>query len=282
MPVDRLEGRPVRDWLQQITAELQGCVERPRREAQLLIMALLQKDELWLMTHEDEPVEEGGKLADWLERRKKAEPIEYITKSVSFYSREFHIEEGALIPRPETELLIDEVLACADSDKELTIVEVGVGSGIISIVLAQELPKARIIAVDISADALNVARKNIERFGLEARIELRQGDLLSAVDEEIDILVSNPPYIADDEPLEANLDYEPDLALFGGEIGDEIIRRLLDEVLARRIPLFACEMGYDQKPKVAAYLENARYNELKFYKDLAGLDRGFVLKKETT
>ncbi|MBU1643468.1 peptide chain release factor N(5)-glutamine methyltransferase [bacterium] len=282
MPVDRLEGRAVRDWLQQITAELQGCVERPRREAQLLIMALLQKDELWLMTHEDETVEEGGKLADWLERRKQNEPIEYITNRVSFYSREFHIEAGALIPRPETELLIDEVLACADRDKELTIVEVGVGSGIISIVLAQELPKARIIAVDISADALNVARKNIERFGLEARIELRQGDLLSAVDEEIDILVSNPPYIADDEPLEANLDYEPDLALFGGEIGDEIIRRLLDEVLARRIPLFACEMGYDQKPKVAVYLENAEYNELKFYKDLAGLDRGFVLKKETT
>ena len=282
MSVDRLEGRPLRQWLQQITAELQGIAERPRREAQLLIMALLEKDELWLMTHEDELIEEGGKLAQWLERRKQNEPIEYITNRVSFYSREFHIEEGALIPRPETELLIDEVLACADRNKELTIVEVGVGSGIISIVLAQELPKARIIAVDISAEALNVARKNIEKFGLQERIELRQGDLLSAVDEEIDILVSNPPYIADDEPLEANLDYEPDLALFGGEVGDEIIQRLLAEVLARRIPLFACEMGYDQKPKVAAYLENARYNELKFYKDLAGLDRGFVLKRKIT
>ncbi|WP_345974534.1 peptide chain release factor N(5)-glutamine methyltransferase [Sulfurimonas sp. HSL3-7] len=268
----------VGEWLRLITAELQGAVERPRREAQLLIMALLEKDELWLMTHEADIVEEGEKLASWVERRKKNEPIEYITNRVSFYSQEFHIEPGALIPRPETELLIDEVLALADRDAELTIVEIGVGSGIISTVLAQELPKAKIIAVDISPEALKVAKKNIECFGLGGRIELRQGDLLEPVSESIDILVSNPPYIANDEPLESNLDYEPDLALFGGEIGDEIIKRLLDAVFERGIRIFACEMGYDQKPKVQHYLEGKRYNELKFYEDLAGLDRGFVLK----
>ncbi len=277
MPVDRL--MPVGAWLAHITAELQGVVERPRREAQLLVMALLQKDELWLMTHEEVPVEEGEKLALWVARRKENQPLEYITNRVSFYSQEFHIEEGALIPRPETELLIDEVLAIADKEKALTIVEVGVGSGIISTVLAQQLPKAKIIAVDISPDALKVARKNIEAFGLGERIELREGDLLGPVTETIDILVSNPPYIANSEPLESNLDYEPDLALFGGEIGDEIIRRLLDEVIVRKIPFFACEMGYDQKPKVTAYLEKTQYNELTFYKDLAGHDRGFVLKR---
>ena len=267
----------VAEWLALITSELKGVVERPRREAQLLIMALLNKDELWLMTHESESIAEGKKLASWVERRKQNQPMEYITNRVSFYSQEFPIEEGALIPRPETELLIDEVLAIADKDREITIVEVGVGSGIISTVLAQELPKAKIIAVDISPEALKVARKNIEAFGLGERIELRQGDLLEPISEKIDILVSNPPYIADGEPLESNLDYEPDLALFGGTIGDEIIQRLLDETLAREIPVFACEMGYDQKPKVEKYLDN-RYDELKFYKDLAGHDRGFVLK----
>lgn len=277
MSDDRLTKRSVGEWLRQITAGLQGVVERPRREAQLLVMALLEKDELWLMTHEAEIVEEGEKLASWLERRKKNEPLEYITNRVSFYSQEFHIEPGALIPRPETELLIDEVLAVADRDAALTIVEVGVGSGIISTILARELPKAKIIAVDISEEALKVARKNIEAFGLGGRIELRHGDLLEPVSETIDILVSNPPYIADNEPLESNLDYEPDLALFGGEIGDEIIKRLLDEVLERGIRIFACEMGYDQKPKVQHYLEGKRYNRLKFYEDLAGLDRGFVL-----
>ena len=277
MSDDRLTKRSVGEWLRQITAELQGVVERPRREAQLLVMALLEKDELWLMTHEADIVEEGEKLASWLERRKKNEPLEYITNRVSFYSETFHIEAGALIPRPETELLIDEVLALADRDAELTIVEVGVGSGIISTILARELPKAKIIAVDISEEALKVARKNIEAFGLGGRIELRHGDLLEPVSETIDILVSNPPYIADNEPLESNLDYEPDLALFGGEIGDEVIKRLLDEVLERGIKIFACEMGYDQKPKVEHYLEGKRYNRLKFYEDLAGLDRGFVL-----
>jgi len=241
-------------------------------------MALLQKDELWLMTHETELIEEDKKLASWVARRKVSEPLEYITNRVSFYSQEFHIEQGALIPRPETELLIDEVLAIADKDLPLTIVEVGVGSGIISTILAQELPKAKIIAVDISPDALNVARKNIEVFGVESHIELREGDLLEPINEHIDILVSNPPYIADDEVLERNLDYEPDLALFGGTIGDEIIQRLLDEVLKREIPYFACEMGYDQKEKIENYL-NGQNVQLKFYKDLAGHDRGFVLKK---
>jgi len=278
MPGDRLKRLSVGEWLQQISAALQGIVERPRREAQLLVMALLDRDELWLMTHEADIIEEGEKLASWVERRRKNEPLEYITNRVSFYSQTFHIEAGALIPRPETELLIDEVLSLADRDAEVTIVEIGVGSGIISTVLAQELPKAKIIAVDISEEALKVARKNIEAFGLSERIELRHGDLLEPVSEKIDILVSNPPYIANNEPLESNLDYEPDLALFGGEIGDEIIKRLLDAVFERHIPVFACEMGYDQKAKVSHYLENRRYNELKFYEDLAGLDRGFVLK----
>ena len=276
MPIHRLKS--VNAWLNEITTALQDVVERPRREAQLLIMAHLQKDELWLMTHENDEVEAGERLAAWVERRKKNEPLEYITNRVSFYSQEFHIEAGALIPRPETELLIDEVLAVTERDKVLTIVEVGVGSGIISTILAQELPHAKIIAVDISPKALKVARKNIEAFGLGERIELREGDLLEPITEKIDILVSNPPYIADGEPLESNLDYEPDLALFGGTIGDEIIQRLLDETLQRKIPCFACEMGYDQKAKVENYL-NDRYSSLKFYKDLAGYDRGFVLQR---
>ncbi|MDX1296575.1 MAG: HemK/PrmC family methyltransferase, partial [Sulfurimonadaceae bacterium] len=200
------------------------------------------------------------------------------TNRVSFYSQTFHIEPGALIPRPETELLIDKVLEQARADVEQTIVEVGVGSGVISVVLAQHLPNARIIAVDISEKALSVARKNIEAFGFEDRIELRQGSLLDPVDESIDILVSNPPYIADDAPLEQNLEYEPDLALFGGPIGDEIIQKLLDAIDKRRIPVSAFEFGYDQKAKVEAYVEGRDYASLEFYKDLAGFDRGFVLK----
>ncbi len=268
----------ISEWLDVITAELHEAAERPRREAELILMAYLQRDQLWLITHPDETIKDDHRLREWIQRRKAHEPLEYIMNSVSFYSQTFHIEPGALIPRPETELLIDEVLSCVDKEAEITLVEIGVGSGAISIILAQHLLHARIIASDISEDALKVAHKNIVEFGLEDRIELRQGDLLEMIDEKIDLLVSNPPYIALDADLERNLDYEPSLALFGGEVGDEVIRRLLDEVKARKIKCFACEMGYDQKAKVERYLQINENSSLKFYKDLAGFDRGFVLK----
>ena len=241
-------------------------------------MEHLGVDQIWLITHQEAWVENPKKLIEWIGRRRTHEPLEYITNRVSFYSQTFHIEAGALIPRPETELLVDRVLGAADRDKAVTIAEVGVGSGVVSIVLAQHLPLARIIAVDISEAALAVARKNIEAFGLEERIELRHGSLLEPVEEAIDILVSNPPYIAEEAKLEPNLDYEPALALYGGPVGDEIIRQLLDSVMEREIPLSAFEMGYDQKAKVEAYLEGSGYRSLEFYKDLAGFDRGFVLK----
>ena len=271
--------RIVSEWLEVISAELHEVSERPRREAELLLMAFLERDQLWLITHQDILVKNDHKLSEWIKRRIANEPLEYITNHVSFYSEVFHIESGALIPRPETELLIDKVIECADNEAEITIVEVGVGSGIISIILALNLPKARIIASDISSDALSIAAKNIAEFGLEERIELRHGDLLEMIDERIDILVSNPPYIALDADLESNLDYEPSLALFGGEIGDEIIQRLLDEVHSRDIKYFACEMGYDQKSKVKYYLQKSKNRSLQFCKDLAGFDRGFVLKE---
>ena len=269
----------VKETLKEITDTLSPFIPRAAREAQLLLMAYLKKDELWLITNQNTKVIEVEKLFEWVQRRAKNEPFEYITNSVSFYSEEFYIDEGALIPRPETEILIDEVLLhIEDRNSAMTFVEVGVGSGIISIILALHYINAKFIAVDISPVALVVAKKNIERFGLGDRIELRLGSLLDVVDEEIDYLVSNPPYIADNEPLESNLSYEPQNALFGGSVGDEIIQRLLDEVLKRKINFFTCEMGYDQKGKIATYLKDTQFNALTFYKDLSDFDRGFTLK----
>jgi release factor glutamine methyltransferase len=264
---------------EEITTRLDGAVESPRREAELLLMAYLGKDQLYFITHPDDVIDDTDpKLREWIDKRSANVPLEYLTNRVSFYSREFYIDEGALIPRPETELLIDEVLSRVSPAEAITVVEVGVGSGIISILLALHLPNARLIAVDISPRALAVARRNIESFGLSDRIELREGDLLSCVDEPIDLLVSNPPYIAHDAPLESNLSYEPQNALFGGEIGDEIIRRLIDELYARRIAMFACEMGYDQRIKVQEYLKPFSVKSLEFYTDYASFDRGFILK----
>ncbi len=269
----------VKDVLEELTSILMHNVPRAPREAQLLLMHHLGCDELWLITHQRSEVDELEKLFELAKRRAKNEPLEYLTNKVSFYSEEFFIAPGALIPRPETELLIDEVLAnVADKEAVLTFVEVGVGSGIISIMLAKHFTNAKFIAVDISQDALNIAKKNIEKFSLEERIELRLGSLLDPVEEHIDYLISNPPYIANDAKLEHNLSYEPQNALFGGDIGDEIIKKLLNEVLKLGINLFTCEIGYEQKGKITQYLQNTKISTLEFYKDLSGFDRGFTLK----
>ena len=274
-----MKNKTVAEILKEITIRLNPYIERASREAQLLLMAHLQVDELWLITHKTSEVQEVEHLFSWVERRMKNEPFEYIVNRVSFYSEEFYIDDGALIPRPETELLVDEVLKhVEDKNASITFVEVGVGSGIISIILAKNLPNARFIAVDISKKALSVAKKNIEKFGFEDRIELREGSLLEPIDEKIDYLVSNPPYIANNEILESNLSYEPQNALFGGDIGDEIIQKLLDEVLKQKIKFFSCEMGYDQKDKIRFYLQNKEIKSLEFYQDYSSFDRGFTLK----
>jgi len=254
-------------------------IPRASREAQLLLMEYLKVDELWLITNQNTEIEYSSVLESWVQRRSINEPFEYIVNKVSFYSEEFYIAEGALIPRPETEILIDKVLENIDDiNAPINFVEVGVGSGIISIMLAKKLRNAKFIAIDISKDALEIAKINIKKFALEERIELRQGSLLEPITEKIDYLVSNPPYIEDGVSLEKNLDYEPQNALFGGTIGDEIIKKLLDEVLRRDIKFFSCEMGYDQKDKITDYLKNIQNKQLNFYKDLSGFDRGFTIR----
>jgi len=268
----------VKEVLKNITEALKPHIPRASREAQLLLMTHLQKDELWLITNQNSEVSNIDKLYQWVERRVKNEPFEYITNKVSFYSEEFYIAKGALIPRPETELLIDEVMKnILDTKATMTIVEVGVGSGIISIILAKKLPNAKIIAVDISQEAIEIAKINIKKFNLQDRIELRLGSFLEPISEDIDYLVSNPPYIENNVELESNLDYEPQNALFGGKVGDEIIKQLLDEVLKRKINFFSCEMGYDQLDKITTYLKDSNCKGLKFYKDYSDFDRGFTV-----
>ena len=272
-------GTLVKDLLKEATSLLVSSnILRASREAQLLLMAFLDVDELWLITNQNSEVKNYSGYFSWVKRRSLNEPFEYIVNKVSFYCDEFYVDKGALIPRPETELLIDEVLKqVEDKDKKMSIVEVGVGSGIISITLAKKLKNATFIATDISKEALDVAKKNIEKFCLQHRIELRLGSLLDVVDEDIDYLVSNPPYIEDGIELETNLSYEPQNALFGGKVGDEIIKNLLDEVLKRKIKFFSCEIGYDQQDKIRSYLQDKQIKKLEFYKDYSSFDRGFNL-----
>ncbi len=263
------------DLISLIAHKLEGVTNFARREAELLLMAYFDVDQLWIITHQNYLLEYQKTLMQWVERRASHEPLEYITNRVSFYSQTFYIAKGALIPRPETELLIDLALEQIDNTRSITVCEVGVGSGVISAILSKNLPQAKIIAVDISTDALKIAKVNTANL----KVDLRESDLLNSVPEEIDILISNPPYIANNAPLEPNLSYEPDCALYGGDSGDEVIFKLIDLLYSRDIKMFLCEMGYDQKSKVLAYLHSRAYESLEFYKDLSGFDRGFILKR---
>ena len=264
-------------WLEHGARELREVAERPRREAEILLGHCLKKERIYLVTHLDEEVEPEG-YTQMLQRRAMNEPMEYITSSVSFFSQEFYAAPGALIARPETEILIEKTLEVLDPSTTESIVEVGVGSGIISIVLAQHLKHASFLATDISEEALKVARKNLELKSMSERISLLQTDLLDGIEKKIDILVSNPPYIENGVKLESNLDYEPQNALFGGDVGDEILRRLIDEAFRRDVRILACEMGYDQKEKIQAYCKDFGFKSLEFYCDYEGHDRGFIME----
>jgi len=229
--------------------------------------------------HEDDVVDDLKGYEILVDRRAAHEPYEYIVGSASFYDIYLEVESGVLIPRPETEILIDLVTDIIEKEQIRKIAEIGVGSGAISIVLARKFPELKIIATDICDTPIKVAGKNIGRFGLSGQIELRRSNLIDEVTEPVELVVSNPPYIAEDCLLESNvIDYEPQEALFGGSVGDELLKQIISDVKARGIKWLACEMGYDQKKPILEFVNKIGVESIEFYRDLAGLDRGFIIK----
>lgn len=267
----------IAEALQWGSSELREACERPRFEAELLLAHHLGQERTFLTLQSDSVVKDLDAFRVLVARRAAYEPLEYITGRVSFYDIELAVQPGVLIPRPETELLIDRVAEIIEREQITRIAEIGVGSGAISIVLARKFPELRIIATDISDAPLRVAGNNSAHFGLEGRITLRKGSLLDEVIEAVELVVSNPPYIANDFVLEPNVGkYEPREALFGGQDGDELLHRIVEDVAARGIKFLACEMGYVQRESMQKLLEAKGAKSMEFYKDLAGHDRGFV------
>ena len=157
--------------------------------------------------------------------------------------------------------------------------EIGSGSGIISIMLALLIPDAKITAIDLSKDALAVAKINAQKYHVENRITFVHGSYLAGLEEPFDMLVSNPPYIADDEPLAQGLSFEPSMALYGGCIGDEMLKIILKLYHEKPIKMIACEMGYDQREPLMQFAHELGH-KIEFYKDYAELDRGFWIKEK--
>ena len=268
----------IKQLLKEAEEKLQESCERPRFEAELLLAYYLKKERTFLHAFDDAEVENIEVFEALVERRAKNEPYEYIVGSASFYDIELEVEAGVLIPRPETEILIDLVAEIIERENITSIAEIGVGSGAISVVLARKLPLLKIIATDICDTPIKVATSNIEKYEVSDRVRVIKSSILDEVKEPLDLVVSNPPYIAEDFILESNVvDYEPKEALFGGVVGDELLKQIVLDVQARGIKYLACEMGYDQKKPMEQFFSEIGVKSYSFYKDLAKFDRGFVI-----
>lgn len=253
---------------------------RGGRDAVLLLMHATGRGRTLIYSHPEYVLsdEEERKFLASLKRRCRREPIQYITGFQEFYGFEFEVTPDVLIPRPETELLVEYGSRALETSKDKHFLEVGVGSGCVSIAILKMVPDSRCTAVDISPQAIEVARRNAISHGVPDRIELIQSDLFEAVEGSFDVLISNPPYIPrrDLAGLMAEVrDFEPHSALDGGEDGLQVIRRLAEGAPAylRKGGSIFIEVGAGQASAVASLLENGPFSGVSITKDLAGIGR---------
>jgi release factor glutamine methyltransferase len=252
---------------------------RARADAELLLMHTLDKSRSWLMAHGDELLQDDliESYRELLERRSKGEPIQYITGETEFYGLPFLVTPAVLIPRPETEHLVEKVLELVAQFENPRIVDIGTGSGAIAVALAHELPHVRMTAVDLSAAALAVAEENAKRN--EVSIRFLEGDLLTPVaGERFEFAVSNPPYVpaTDRASLSVEVrDYEPSLALFAGDDGLEVYRRLIPAAFDALTPggFAALEIGFGQSTAITRLLGGCGFEQIEFVSDLQGIPR---------
>lgn len=260
----------------------------PRLDCELLLMRLLAIDRVHFLSHPEHEIteEQAAAFERLVVRRKSGEPVSYIIGEKEFWSLRFAVTPAVLIPRPETECLIEEALCFYPPPGEgLTICDIGTGSGIIAIVLAKELPLARIVATDISAEALSVARKNAALHGVSGQVEFRQADVFAETVGEFDMICSNPPYITDDgyALLPTGIrNFEPRGALAAGADGLDMYRKIIREATDRlkRGGRIFFEIGEGQRNPVTALLYDAGgYTDIRCRSDYGGMDRVLSAQK---
>lgn len=269
-------------------------IDQERRTAGLLLCHIAGIDRTHLLTKSEEQIDEHEYRAylALVERRAAGEPVQYLTGHQEFYGLDFLVTPDVLIPRPETEFLIDRVINLVESAKYKSpiIVDIGTGSGCIAVTLALRIPRARLIATDASPAALDVARTNAERHGVRNRLEFLEGDLLAplagrALDGAIDVLASNPPYVDQERPelIQREVhNWEPHRALFGGVGGMEFYRRLLTDGLnyLRRGGYLVVEIGYGQLDSISdAVAASSSWKLVDVTHDLQGIPRTLTIEK---
>lgn len=260
--------------------------DRARRDAEALLAYVLRENApganlAWLIAHEGDALaaEDAERLRTLVGRRLAGEPIQYITGETEFYGIPFRVNRDALIPRPETEHLVERAGFFAACFRRPRILDVGTGSGAIAVALAHEWPHAEITAADISAPALGLARWNAERAGFGNRIRFLEGDLLAPVaGEQFDIVASNPPYVPERDRDSLSVEvrgYEPAQALFAGPDGLAVYRCLIPAAFAGLAPggFVLLEIGYGQREAVEEMLAAAGFEQIEFTLDLQGIPR---------
>ena len=268
------------EWLAQAENRLSAAfVPDARLEARVLAAHVLDIERAYIVAHGEETVPEGP-LEEALRRRLNREPLAYIVGFREFYGRPFRVSPAVLIPRQETEHLVEEVLRRVDIGGA-KVLDVGTGSGCIGITLALERPSWIVVASDISADALSVSEANARALG--ASVKYLKSDLFEELPGQVfDAIVSNPPYIAEGTPLmpEVGL-YEPESALYGGETGLEVYERLATSSQDHLVPsgfLFV-ELGHGQADDASEIFRSCGWNEAALVQDLSGISRVLVLSK---
>jgi release factor glutamine methyltransferase len=255
---------------------LEKCgIENSSLEGEILVRYVLGLDRVDLFSSLDlelTPAQVGA-LSNLLQRRQSGEPSAYITGHKEFYWLDFKVDRRVLIPRPETELLVEKAIEFFGKYNCVYVADIGTGSGCIAISLAKELPKAQIYAVDYSAQALEVARENAVKHGVSNRIHFFEGSLLEPLPETVDMIVANLPYV---KMNEVNSQFEPEVALNGGEDGLDIIKKLIKQTPGKLTPkgVLLLEVGQGQADKVKAILHKAFPKAvIEVFKDLAGIER---------
>jgi release factor glutamine methyltransferase len=293
LAVKFLMGNTCLEILNQAVEELRSAgIDRPRTNAELLLGAVLNKSKVDLYLNKDRVLssDEIEKFNQYMHQRISHKPVQYITGTVEFFGLEFKVDERVLIPRPETETLVEVVMEHLADKENPMIIDLGTGSGAIAVTLAANLRNPFVYAADVSGDALELAKENALRNKVESQIEFFCGDLFEPLKErnlegQIDCVVSNPPYVSKDEfehlPKEVKY-YEPLVALQTDEEGTSFHGRIIENSLGflNKGGILALEVGLGQADRVADLIRNRRdFKNTETKKDLGGIDRIVVSRK---
>jgi release factor glutamine methyltransferase len=266
-------------------------VGSPRMNAEVLLMFVLGTNRAYLYAHPEQELtpEEETRYHEVLAQRSTGMPSQYITGHQEFWGLDLVVSPAVLIPRPETEHLLETVLELARGVTRPKLVDVGTGSGCIALALAHELKDAEVFAVDISADALEIARANAVRLQLDGRVRLMQSNVLEALAafHDFDFVISNPPYVGfgeADKVQKSVRDFEPQVAVFAGEQGLNVIEPLVGQGYTSLKPggWLAMEIGYSMRDAVVNLLSPTMWDEIRVVPDLQGIPRVIAARKWPT